>query len=504
MKDIAAEFSTASGQTLGLGLGAVLIAAAWLLLAREERASVKQPFILLALHAVARALLGLTTDPSTLHTTLRLVALSLLLLAIGRGLVLVLVDGLLGHRLKRPLPKIIRDILQALVYFLLLLTFLQQLGVEPGQLLTTSALLTAALGLALQDTLGNLVAGLSVQMQEPFTVGDWIQYDDDPKKIGRVTDVNWRATTLLTLDDFQIVVPNGQLAKAAVKVFTRPTKVVRRSVYVHVGYAVAPRTVRNLILEAIEGAPLILTKPAPSVITNAFGDSGVEYWVRYYIEEFGKRDLADSGVRDRIWYTLRRNHVEIPYPQRVVHMSDSTDAARERERAAAVAEARQALGKVDFLSVLQEDLLGELAERAVSRLFAKGEPIVRQGDDSAELFIVKRGQVVVVLGAGESEREVSRLSEGQFFGEMALVTGERRKATVRAASESELLVITRAAFEEVLHRAPDVIAELSTVLAKRQVELGHHEEAMSKEDADEVVERESSALIGKIKKLFSI
>ena len=141
---------------------------------------------------------------------------------------LLVLDTILSRRLDRPLPKIIRDILQGLVYFVLALAILRQLGVEPGQLLTTSALLTAVVGLSLQDTAGNLIAGLSVQLQRPFDVGDWIQFDDNPKNIGRVIEINWRATTLLTLDENEIIVPNGLLAKAPLRNYTKPTNVARR------------------------------------------------------------------------------------------------------------------------------------------------------------------------------------------------------------------------------------------------------------------------------------
>ncbi len=504
MKDFVAQLSSASGQSLGLVFAVALTGLAYLLLPKAEAKSAKQPLLFLVGHVLMRGLLGLLQAPSSLHTTVNLVALTLLLLAVGRAAVLLVVEALFGHRLGRPLPKIIRDIIQAVVYFFLLLAFLQQLGVEPGQLLTTSALLTAAVGLALQDTLGNLVAGLSVQVQQPFTVGDWIQFDTDPKNVGRVVEINWRATTLQTLDEFHVVVPNGLLAKAPLRVFTRPTKVVRRNVYVHVSYAIPPKRVHKIVLEALKGAQLVLTSPPPNIVTHNFDESGIEYWIRVYIDDYSKRDIADGVVRDRLWYAFKRHGLSIPFPQRVVHVEQHSDETREREQSAIVQKQREVLAKVDFLSVIQDDLLSELAARANTRLFSTGELVVRQGEESSELFIVTRGEVSVVLAVENAEREVSRLGPGQFFGEMALVTGERRKATVKAATECELLVITRVAFEEVLRKAPEAVEALGHVLARRQVELGHHEAEMSVDDQKLEVERESNVLIRRIKKLFSL
>jgi small-conductance mechanosensitive channel len=504
LKELVSNLSTASGQTLGLLLTAGLVAAAYLLLVAEERRQVRQPLLFLVTHLVARGLSELVEPESSLGRTLALVGTAALLLAAGRAAMLFVCDGLLGHRFGRPLPKIIRDIVQAVVYFVLFLGLLQGVGVEPGQLLTTSALLTAAIGLAMQDTLGNLVAGLSVQVQQPFTVGDWIQFDADPKNIGRVTEVNWRATTLLTLDDFQVVVPNGFLAKAAVRVYTRPTKVVRRNVYVQASYSTPPKKVHAIILESLKDAPLILTSPPPNVVTHDFKDSGIEYWVRIYIDDFAKRDVADATARDRIWYAFARHHVTIPFPQRTVHLEQHSDERREGERREGVRRRLAALEQVDFLSVLDGELRAELAERSATRLFAADEVVVRQGDESSELFIVMRGEVSVMIDVDGSDRQVSRLSAGQFFGEMAMITGERRKATVRATEETELLMLKRAAFEEILHRAPEVAEALSVVLAERQVELAHLEDAISQEDAKREVLRESNVLFKRIKKLFSL
>jgi len=137
-------------------------------------------------------------------------------------------------------------------------------------------------------------------------------------------------------------------------------------------------------------------------------------------------------------------------------------------------------------------------------LFAAGEGIVGQGEDTDELVIMLRGGVVGLLENEMVETEVTRLTRGQFFGEMALVTREKRKATVKASRECELLVIDHEAFEAVLHRAPGVVEELSKVLAERQLELDVHAERFTSEERTSIVQRESSQLLSSIKRLFSL
>src|SRR2546421_582971 len=142
------------------------------------------------------------------------IAVAITLLALARWLLAV--DVIFNRQTHRAPPRIFRDVTQAVVYVIVLMLTLRAVGVEPSSLLTTSALLTAVVGLALQDTLGNMVSGLALQMQRPFQVGDWIQFDPDERQIGKVTEVNWRATTVVTNDLIEVIVPNAHLAKAAI------------------------------------------------------------------------------------------------------------------------------------------------------------------------------------------------------------------------------------------------------------------------------------------------
>ena len=504
MEQILKSLSSASGLSIAVSIALGLMGLTALLMPPADRRQLRLPLGFFIAHLVLRGVSFLFESGTPIHRTVSLIALGTLLVTIGRSTVLLLLDVILGRRLDRALPKIIRDIIQGLVYFLLLLALLREIGLEPGQLLTTSALLTAVIGLSLQDTLGNLVAGLSVQIQRPFNVGDWIQFDADKNNVGRVIEINWRATTLVTLDDVEVVVPNGALAKAALRVYSRPTTTVRRNLFVQVAYEVPPKRVHEVLLDAIKDTPGVLKDPPPNVVTNSYLDSGIEYWVRIYVNQFARRDIIEGAVRDRIWYAFQRTGIAFPYPHRIVHMQQHDEESRALETQRKALKREEALVGVDFLRVVTDEQRRELALRATTRLFSGGEVIVRQGDDTAELFIILRGEVIVLLEADGQESEITRLGAGQFFGEMALVTREKRKATVKAARDCELLVIDHEAFEAVLHQAPGVVAALSKVLAERQLELDVHAERITNEERTTLVERESNQLLQSIKKLFSL
>jgi small-conductance mechanosensitive channel/CRP-like cAMP-binding protein len=488
-------------ESVGLSLAVALLGALGFLLPASGRRLLVQPAVLLVLH-LGSLLAAPAFDPAY-RRTLATVATVLLLASIGRSAVLLVLDAVAGRRLRRPPPRILRDLTQALVYAAILLVALRSAGVEPASLLTTSALLTAVIALSLQETLGNMVAGLAIQVQQPFEVDDWIQFDADPKHIGRVIEINWRATKVVTLDEVEVTVPNATLAKAPITNFTKPTRASRRSLYVYVPSDVPPHVAQQTILDAIAESFGVVRDPAPSVVTNGFVDGNVEYWVRFFTDQFHKRDGVDGAARDRIWYALARLGTSpAASPRRAVALHEAATAARENaERAHA--ERLRALRSVDFLRALTPEQLEALAVRSARRMYAPGERIVRQGDASSEMFLIESGEVVVGLERGvPGEVEIARLGSGEFFGEMSLMTGEPRNATVRAATACVLLVVDHDAFHAALQLAPELAERVSSVIAERQATLAGHAAATGV--GEPTLEERSSLLLDRIKRFFSI
>jgi small-conductance mechanosensitive channel/CRP-like cAMP-binding protein len=489
----------AAPEAAGAAFAALLVLALVVALPPGGRGLARQPALFLVAHLLAAGALRVLPPDVALRRPIELLASFLLLAALGRALVLLVLDVVLGRRLRRPLPRIVRDLTQGLVWIAIVLVTMRMAGVEPTSLLTTSALLTAAIALSLQETLGNLAAGLAIQVQRPFDVGDWIAFDADLKHIGRVIEINWRATKVVTLDDVEVTVPNGALAKAFIVNYTKPTPVSRRSLYVYTPVDVPPHAVQRAILDAIAGSTGIVATPAPSVVTNAFVEGNVEHWVRFFTDAFHKRDLVDGAARDRIWYALRRLGITpSSAPNRAVHLQEVSAAARAREEQALV-ERERALRNVDFLAVLTDEQRRGLADASHTRLYVEGETIVKRGDGSAEMFVIESGEVAVVVG----DDVVARLGPGKFFGEMALMTGEPRNATVRAAGACKLLVIDDRAVRTLLEAQPQLAGHISRVIADRQAALEAGEAAASTR-APASVEERSSQLLGRIRKFFSL
>jgi small-conductance mechanosensitive channel/CRP-like cAMP-binding protein len=456
----------------GLGrTGLVALAGCIVLLAtlpRGQRRWALWPvgFLLVAGLPVA---LALPIDHPDATATARGITRFLLLGSLLQSTLLVVLVGC-WERVGRPLPRIFLDVLLLLAVGAALVGVLYESGVRAESLFTGSAVLTAVLGFALRDTLGNVFAGLAIHAEHPFEVGDWIQYDTNPAHIGKVVEINWRATKVITLDEAYVIIPNGQLAIASIRNFTKPDPWSRRSLFVVTPYDVPPQRVQAIVLEAIRGSFGVLEHPAPSVVTNAFTDRGVEHWVRLFTTAFDRRDRVDGMARDRIWYALARHGIDLPVATHAIRLTPLPPPEPVRTEAV-VARRVAALRRVGLLDPLDEGLLERIAAASQERVFAAGEPIIRQDDPGTSLFVILSGRVEVTAceGAGPPAR-LAELAAGDYVGEMSLMTGACRVATVTALEETRVVEVDKEVFRHVLERHPELVEVLGRALHERMAE----------------------------------
>jgi len=434
---------------------------------RERRGLARGPALLLGLALLPLAAAMLFPEEAAAGEAAALASRLFSLASLFQAIVLLTLVSV-WERLVRPPSTILLDVLRWFAAAAAVAIILGEAGVEPGTLFAGSAVVTAAVGFALRDTLGNVFSGLALQSERPFEIGDWIQYDDNSAHIGRVVEVNWRATRVITLDEAFVVIPNGQLGLASIRNFSKPDPWSRRSLFVTTPYAVSPQRVQEIILEAIRGSFGVLDHPSPSVVTNAFTDRGVEHWVRLFTTEFDKRDRVDGMARDRIWFALARHGIEIPVATQQVRLSrlptpesESPDAAADRRDAI--------LRRVGLLTLLDETSRRRLAASAREQTFAAGEPIIRQGAPGSSLFVIEEGRVAVrVDGDTRPATHLAELGPGEFFGEMSLLTGEPRSATVTALVETRLLTIDKEIFRPCLEAEPRLAEALERFLVDRK------------------------------------
>jgi small-conductance mechanosensitive channel/CRP-like cAMP-binding protein len=498
--------STAAGTgVLGIALASLLVVLSFVALPRGERYLARGPAILLLLHLVVSRIEGTIDSASANARLLNFIGAAAIFGSIARSAFLLGVLSSVARRFTRPWPRILRDLLQGFLYFGVALLALRAAGVEPSSLLATSALLTAVIGLSLQETLGNLFAGLSLQAQPPFSVGDWLQYAEGPEGIGRVIEINWRATHLVTLSEIEVIVPNGVIAKAALRNFSRPTTLVRHSTSVVLPDAVSPQRVQTLVARVLADLPGVLATPPPMVLTGQFIERGATYTIRYFVDDFARIEPSEGEFRKRLWYELRRSNLELPIPRsRVEAVPVGALLTSVRDVQAGVSldtPLAQRLGQVDFLAGVKLEVLERLLQGTSSAVYAPGEVVIRAGEIGSELFVIERGAVEVLAKRKDGpEARVAALGAGQFFGESALLADELRSATVRASSECQLLVITALALRAAVEIDRSVADRLSSRFATRLSELN---QALSEHGEDFDEERHSIQLLDRVKRFFA-
>lgn len=390
---------------------------------------------------------------------------------------------------------LIRTVSTLLIYFGAAFFLLHRLlGINLTPLLTTSAVLTGILVLSLQETIKNLFTGLWINMDRIVAKGDWVKIGD---KEGKVMEVTWRTTRLLTRDNDYIYLPNRVLAEGVIENYTFPSQLHVVDIDIGASYKDPPNRVSETLLAIASNTATVLQEPKPEVWLMHFGDFSVNYRLRVYISDY--RDMFDvkSELNAKIWYAFRRHGIEIPLPARAIYHH------RPIEAAAASEAVLSSLKRIDFLSFLSEDAMVEVAAAASLESFGAGEIIVKQGEQGTTCYFIQSGGAeVTARDSAGRDVFIAALKEGAFFGEMSLFTGEPRKATVVAKEDTVCLVIGSAAFKKIFVETPSMAEKLSVVLAKRATEL---KEATAKSAS--VAEAEAAAqrkILNKIKSFFNI
>jgi small-conductance mechanosensitive channel/CRP-like cAMP-binding protein len=393
-----------------------------------------------------------------------------ILLALGyllaRLLLLVVFEWLLALRMGVLVPRLARDVAALLLYVLVVASVLRYaLDMNVGGLLAGTAVITVVLGFALQETLGALLAGLALAWERRFEAGAWVEVDGI---VGEVEELGWRSLVLRTRLGERVLIPNSQVARARAHLYGDGGQPVAVPVRLGVTYGAPPHAVKEVLARVAADLPLVLAEPAPQVLVREFADSAVAYEARLWTHEPWKAaDIADTFYT-QAHAALARAGMEIPFPQRSVHV------VPERPAGDPVRDSRDALAACALFAGLPEDALSLLAATARRQTFAPGEAVVREGEASRALYVVASGEAAVVHGG----HEVARVGKGEVFGEMAFLSGAPRAATVRAGSALAVVEVDSHALGALLVERRELAEELANRMAERQQELAARDAAV--------------------------
>src|SRR5579885_829989 len=304
--------------------------------------------ILIGAGFVADVLMHLVQRTSQLGLTLEALGLVLFFFGVIR-LLLDLADYVLPSKVRA--SNIFWDLILIVLYALVLLVVLRAtVHVDLTSLLATSAVISVIIGFALQDTLGNIFAGLSMQLQKPFEPGDWVHFGN---YVGRVHGIGWRATRIVTRDNERLEIPNNLIAKEVVVNYTAGG--VADAIFIGLPYEQPPNRVKEILMRVLRHADGVARHPEPEVTAVEYSDSAIKYRLRFWLSDYGTHELVRDTVISNVWYALRRYAIEIPFPIHTIHLHHAPgdqDVAAERQQRL-IAELRQA----DFLAELSDEEL---------------------------------------------------------------------------------------------------------------------------------------------------
>ncbi len=375
-----------------------------------------------------------------------------------------------------------------------------QLKFEIGVLLTSTAIVTGVIGFAMQGVLGNLLAGISLHACRSMSIGDWIEVDGT---IGQVISVNWRETRLRTTGDHIVIVPNGKLADFTIRNFSSKTSLRRHEVPVAASYGDAPGDVIAALIEAAQSVPTVEKQPAPDAYITGFKDFCIEYILRFWSKHYEQRTPIEGNVMRMIWYKFNRRGIEIPFPMSGRLLGNFMEAVHaqqfEKPLASEIERIVDDLLRSDFgrklmadsegICMLSRDELKAVARNVKRIRFTKGETLMRQNDDGESFYVIVRGSIHGSIAnpntAGNIEFD---LNPGAVFGEMSLLTGLPRSATMTATTDCELLEFDQNAFTCLLSVREEIPKVLSDLAAAR---MAQNAESLEKLRASGVIKQES-------------
>ncbi len=489
----------------------IFVVAAFILLATkpDERMRIRTALLLFALSIIVFLIAATLLNYGVPQTNLafkwtRWAARIFQWLAIVNVAAVIVFDVLLEPLRLKP-TRIMRDLLRALAYVVVAITILSR-DTDLTGIIATSAVLTAVIGLSFQDTLGNMMGGMALQMERAISVGDWVRIDNQE---GLVKEIRWRHTAIETRNWDTIIFPNSALMKAHVTVLGRRTGQPRQHrmwVYFNVDFRYSPAEVIDTVEKALCVEPIanVATTPPPNCVLMDFKESYCSYAVRYWLTDLAVDDPTNSVVRTRIYFALRRANVPLSIPAHALFVTEEELSREERKLAEEIDKRARALKRVELFESLTDEERQQLASRIRFAPFARGEVMTKQGAEAHWLYIITLGDAEVRFTLDGQREHVATLHPGDFFGERGMMTGERRSADVIALTDVECYRVDKESFHDILRKRPEIAEDISKVLARRRAELEAAVENLTEEAKRARMRDHEGDLLQRIRNFFAL
>jgi small-conductance mechanosensitive channel/CRP-like cAMP-binding protein len=393
------------------------------------------------------------------------------------------------------IASLLRTVISIIVYIVAFFIIFQSQypNVQLAPLFTGSTIIGIVVGLALQDTLGNLFSGIAMQADQPFQVGDVVAFANGSG--GVIEAVSWRGVKIRTFQNKLLVMSNAEMGKQPIEVSPKDN-LNARLVFFNTLYTHSPARTIHIVREAVRQVENVSPKIRPIVRIRNLAADGIDWEVKYWADDYTKFNDTDALIRQRIWYAFQRENIHFAYPTRTIYMHEA-EAEQTIDDYLNVTVER--LSRIPIFAPLSDEELEKLARASKDRIFAPGEAIVRRGQEGNSMFVITRGSVAVQILQGTEVKTINTLRESDYFGEMSLLTGEPRTATVVAVEEAEVVQINKSALKPIFEANPELVDSICKMIEERKAIL----DQMTSEKT-ESVSTTDKGVMASIRKFFGI
>jgi small-conductance mechanosensitive channel len=354
--------------------------------------------------------------------------------------------------------KLIQDLLAGLVYLVAVFAIISYVFDLPVRgLLATSGAIAIILGLALQSTLSDVFSGIVLNFSSSYRPGDWISIDGTTE--GRVIEMNWRATQLLTANRDLAIVPNSTIARAKIVNSSSPTGIHGMTVSVQLDTVTPPEACAEILQQAIVNTRLILAAPAPVVAVKSVTADATQFDINFFVEELAQATRAQNKLWDAISRHLAAAGIRLASNQGPPAAAPLGDSKTPVERV---------FDLVALFTCLTAEERKTLAAKSRHRDYEAGEALIEPGIVLTSLFIIGAGVVSFTEVTSEGEIEFMRIGPGDHFGEIGMLTGHPTGAALRALVPATSYELSKEDLAPVITARPEISRELCRALARRQ------------------------------------
>lgn len=398
------------------------------------------------------------------------------------------------HRHSAEAPKFLQQIF-SVIAFCITCTLILKIGynVQVDALIAGSGILAIVLGFAMQETLANIISGIALQIGKPFKVGDWLIVEHIRAEI---MEVNWRSTRLRTNDDIYLDIPNKTIVGSTITNLSYPTKVHANRIKVGFEYSAPPNLVRDALQRAAANATGVLAQPPPKVFVKDYTEVAITYEIKYSLDDEARFNDIEDSIKTNIWYEAKRAGLSAPFSVRTLNIKHP-----EPEPAPTTDSVREIISRQELFAHVTSEQKEQLLNQVTTVSYGRGERIIKQGAEGNSMFIILKGEAGVFINANGQDTLVTTLKTGDAFGEMSLLTGEVRSASVFARMDCEVWEIRRSMIQRLLQENTELAEKMSALLAQRKLET---EGVLSASAPAQVVAKKNEYAAGFMRKITAL